>query len=377
MIDKSIERIVVCASLAMLLGCSSSDEGGSSIGQGSYPFTNAEGDTVCGAGNGDGRPEVFNFELMNVRIRASERLSKAVVDRKLGAVNSCETARVAMQLFREEVELETALGAGQTEPDADAPIDKIFDGFATSAAPWVVGLFNSAGNEFCSGSMISAHYLLTAGHCFGAGASCNTATGCTKSMTVKATDSSGVLRTVGSGNMTLFRPSNFTTFCSPGDIALVKLASGWAAPFNGSASWARVFGRQLFSNATPILYGYGNNNGNGTGSGILRRTNSVPTVTADSVNFMAFTATSGVGRSCTGDSGGPAMTITTEFPTVAGVSSCMDSPNACPGIGHNFWYTQVGPLAESFVAARINGDLSVPESCKKKTVGNYNYWTCF
>jgi trypsin len=322
------------------------------------PAVSADGAVDCSSGRED-LPEYYYFDVLDARLQAPEVASLAQA-RGVGPVTDCASARDASALLREltEASLDTELADSLPQHSEQ----KIYDGMASSM-PFVVKL--SIGGNLCSGSLISAQWLVTAARCFTAGGAQQVGVQLANGTVVSPAGQEFVVRhpNFGGGIGDSF------------DIALVR-STGWLAPANNSSSWVRVFGRQLYTNALVRIYGYGASSGTGSGLGVQRTGKRQVRVDASGSDFFRADAVAGEGRPCTGDSGGPALTQTTSFPTVAGIASWYFGTNNCPPEGAGFYYRQTGTVS-TWIMNTINADPNTAADCVRTSVSDYSYLQCW
>lgn len=180
--------------------------------------------------------------------------------------------------------LATALTGALVAPAAataapDGP-DNIIGGGTVSSAPWAAAVFSN-GSFTCSGTIISANYVLTARHCISG------------SMSVRVGSvnraSGGVTRTVS---------STATRY----DLALMRLSS----PI--TTSYMPLAGANPPINATNSIYGWGMTCYSGCDASSVLKTATVrvtSTSQTDAYGGQAIGSTRINGNAWRGDSGGP------------------------------------------------------------------------
>jgi secreted trypsin-like serine protease len=165
-------------------------------------------------------------------------------------------------------------GAATTGPD------QIIGGSTVSSAPWAAAVFSN-GSFTCSGTIISANYVLTARHCVSG----------TMSVRVGSVNRS-------SGGVTSGVSSTTTRY----DLALMRLSS----PI--TTSYMPLAGANPPVNATNSIYGWGQTCYSGCSASTTLKTASVrvtSTSQTDAYGGQAIGSTAVSGNAWRGDSGGP------------------------------------------------------------------------
>lgn len=182
--------------------------------------------------------------------------------------------------------LATALTGAMALPAAAtaAPTDpsRIIGGSTVSSAPWAAAVL-SGGNFTCSGTIISANYVLTAAHCI-------TGTMSVRVGSVNRT-SGGTVRTVA-------------TTTTRYDLALMRLSS----PI--TTTYMRLASANPPVNATNSIYGWGQTCYSGCSASTTLKTATVrvtSTSQTDAYGGRAIGSTEISGNAWRGDSGGPQL----------------------------------------------------------------------
>ncbi|MEV6492093.1 trypsin-like serine protease [Actinoplanes sp. NPDC051633] len=163
---------------------------------------------------------------------------------------------------------------------APAGPDRIIGGSLVSSAPWAAAVFAN-GSFTCSGTIISANYVLTARHCVNG----------TMSVRVGSVyrSSGGVTRSV-------------TSSSTRSDLALLRLSSPVSTTYvTLSSAYPPV-------NSTNSIYGWGMTCNTGCGASTQLKTASVRVTTTnarDAYGGRAIGSTAINGNAWRGDSGGP------------------------------------------------------------------------
>jgi hypothetical protein len=180
--------------------------------------------------------------------------------------------------------LATALTGALAAPAAanavEAGPDNIIGGSTVASAPWAAAVFSN-GSFTCSGTIISANYVLTARHCISG----------TMSVRVGSVSrtSGGVTRTVSS-----------TT--TSNDLALMRLSSSVSTSYMPLSSAYPAVG------STSSIYGWGQTCYSGCGASTTLKTATVrvtSTNVTDAYGGRAIGSTAINGNAWRGDSGGP------------------------------------------------------------------------
>lgn len=163
---------------------------------------------------------------------------------------------------------------------APAEPDRIIGGSTVSSAPWAAAVFSN-GSFTCSGTIISANYVLTARHCISG------------SMSVRVgsvnRSSGGTTRTVSSTS-------------TRSDLALMRLSSPVSTSYMPLSSAYPPVG------STNSIYGWGMTCYSGCGASTVLKTATVRVTTtnaSDAYGGRAIGSTRINGNAWRGDSGGP------------------------------------------------------------------------
>ena len=174
-----------------------------------------------------------------------------------------------------------ALAAPATARAADPDVTPyIIGGGTVSSAPWAAAVFAN-GAFTCSGTIISANYVLTARHCVGS------------SMSVRV---GSVNRT--SGGVTRTVASSSTRY----DLALLRLSSSVSTTYMPLSSAYPPVG------ATSNIYGWGMTCYSGCSASTALKTATVRVTSTNSTDYYggrAIASTRINGNAWRGDSGGP------------------------------------------------------------------------
>ncbi|GAB1688234.1 S1 family peptidase [Krasilnikovia sp. M28-CT-15] len=171
-------------------------------------------------------------------------------------------------------------GAASAVPKDPGGPSNIIGGTTTRSAPWAAAVF-SDGDFTCSGTIISANYVLTAKHCLGG----------TMSVRIGSVNrqSGGVTRAV-------------TATASRHDLALLRLASPVNTSFMPLADADPPVG------STNSIYGWGRTCFSGCSAAVTLKTATVrvdATDAEDDGGGRALQSTGRSGAAWRGDSGGP------------------------------------------------------------------------
>lgn len=173
-----------------------------------------------------------------------------------------------------------APAAAQAAVDQSGP--GIIGGSTVSSAPWAAAVFSN-GSFVCSGTIISASYVLTAKHCLSG----------TMSVRVGSVSRS-------SGGAT----SSVTSTSTQYDLALLKLATPITTTYMGlSSSYPPV-------NSTNSIYGWGRTCYSGCSSSTTLKTATVKVTSTnqrDNEGGRAILSSKISGAAWSGDSGGPEL----------------------------------------------------------------------
>jgi secreted trypsin-like serine protease len=170
-----------------------------------------------------------------------------------------------------------AAASAATDPGGPS---SIIGGNTVSSAPWAAAVFSN-GSFTCSGTIISANYVLTATHCI------------TGSMSVRV---GSVSRT--SGGVTSAVSSTTTRY----DLALMRLSTPITASYMTLSSSYPPVG------STNNIYGWGRTCNSGCGASTTLKTATVRVTNTnqrDNAGGRAILSTAISGAAWSGDSGGP------------------------------------------------------------------------
>jgi V8-like Glu-specific endopeptidase len=178
---------------------------------------------------------------------------------------------------------------------------------STTAERWIVNV--AFPNGRCTASVLTAHWLLTAGHCVE-----DYALGGLIAVTVKTVDVSGSVVTVYSGNARSYTHPNYhpgnTTPDVNEDIAIVKLEglaginvgyTGKAKLWGYNAPWAS----NTASDRAFSIIGYGLSDAQCEGSDSTKRLATGFTMDREAIDVLSLKAHYGATHTCGGDSGAP------------------------------------------------------------------------
>jgi secreted trypsin-like serine protease len=172
-----------------------------------------------------------------------------------------------------------AAASAAVDPGAGGP-SSIIGGSTVSSAPWAAAVFSN-GSFTCSGTIISANYVLTATHCL------------TGTMSVRV---GSVNR--GSGGVTSAVSSTTTRY----DLALMRLSTPITTTYMTLSSSYPPVG------STNNIYGWGRTCNSGCSASTTLKTATVrvtSTNARDNSNGRAIQSTGISGAAWSGDSGGP------------------------------------------------------------------------
>jgi cysteine-rich repeat protein len=226
----------------------------------------------------------------------------------------------------------------------------IIGGRTDNAHPYVVGVGDASG-AFCTGTLISAQTVITAGHCFNPGA---TNGGITRIFF-------GTTLNGGSINVTqAIRHPNFNNNTLANDLAILKLATA------STVQPAPLLRQTMANNSTFIgpdftFVGYGVNNGTSQSGFGTKRVVTFPTekvgpatiggsATVNSIDATQFYYRVPGENTCNGDSGGPAFIAISGVDRHAGVTSFGDGPCTLDGVQQK---TDVSAI-NGFIQPNIN-----------------------
>ena len=222
---------------------------------------------------------------------------------------------------------------GCAPPDVDLVTltdEPIIGGSTDNSDPSVVAVFahapGSNSGSLCTGTVISAHAVLTAAHCVdpavvGSGMQFEVIPGTTLSL-------ANALAVSSTAYDTAFNANNLS---AGHDVGIVRLASATTlkpVPYNTAALPSSTLSTSV------RLVGYGSNTHANAGAGTKR------TVTTSVDDYSSLLVHIGLSskQTCHGDSGGPALQTINGVETVIGVTSFgsdASASNVCNGGGYD------------------------------------------
>jgi len=330
--------------------------------------------------------EWYYFDKMNDVLSGARTFDagtrEAISAAGVRSVVDCEDARRFMKA--QETYLD---GQGESIPDGVAPpegdnrTDKVAEGFeffspqTVRVRPWAAGL--------CTGVLVGPKALLTAAHCTNelGWTNINVDYGITQP---GVCISAGGCNYVAGPNATVFdHPDYLGTGDYANDFAIVLNYNGlatWSAPANTSSSWSRIITEHPPLGGAFRVEGYGaNHSADPPNWHVGRRSNQLEIISWANNWTWKMYITSGFGRACDGDSGGPANNFSFLWggpSLVIGIEVASTypgyDPGYCPGVdGTNQWnrYTQLA-TKKAFIETTL-GD------CYDGTSQNISYLRCW
>ena len=303
--------------------------------------------TFCGEPNDGELPEYYVFDAIDEQLDRDEGLRDFT---GFESVDDCEDAR---EFVRLKNEYEAELDESEAEsPLEDLPIElspRIANGSSSSFRPSVeIGVRYGSGfgqRIFCTGFIIGPREIVTAAHCIPYEGRRPI------QVTVRETLSGGSVTNTCVANCSDARVANARGYRHPhytgsgdvgDDVGVIVVDHVLQPPASLTSYRVRMMETKTWKNAPISVYGWGNSSHAGTGGGVARE----GTMTVSWTGSKHFTANATHTRACNGDSGGPAVRVTSgDFPLTVGVESGMGGPRSeeCPySDGFNRW-VHLGP----------------------------------